>query len=454
MFPSIDGMSSFWRSQEGELDTHRSTSQLPSQCDIVVVGAGYSGAATVTQILSKCGGKTPSILVLEARQLCSGATGRNGGHLKPDSYYSISRIANEYGIEAATELANFEFANVDAIANYVREEDVDCDFVLTRAIDVQLSASHQEKLRTGYNSLVEQGVEATKRTYCAPDKFAESLSGVKGAKGYFSYTAGHLWPYKLIHHMFRNAINKGVNVQTNTPVQTVSSSRDTNGYWTISTDREAVKARQVIMTTNAYTAALLPEYKGKIVPYRAICSRIKTPGKPPLLNNSYSLRFNDWDFDYLIPRPDGSIIVGGARQAYIRHLGDWYGNTNDKELIERARHYFDGYMQRHFAGWENSGAYVDDIWTGIMGYSSDRIPRVGPIPGRPGMFIMGGFTGHGMPQVFLCAKGLADMVLHNTKFEATGIPRIFEESEKRLWDKRDRILEMYKEPLETFESRL
>jgi predicted 3-demethylubiquinone-9 3-methyltransferase (glyoxalase superfamily) len=99
-----------------------------------------------------------------------------GGHLKPDSYYSISRIANEYGIEAATELANFEFANVDAVADYIREEDVDCDFVLTRAMDVQLEASHQEKLRAGYNSLVEKGVEATKRTYCAPDKFAERVS--------------------------------------------------------------------------------------------------------------------------------------------------------------------------------------------------------------------------------------------------------------------------------------
>jgi hypothetical protein len=67
---------------------------------------------------------------------------------------------------------------------------------------------------------------------------------------------------------------------------------------------------------------------------------------------------------------------------------------------------------------------------------------------------MGGFVGHGMPQIFLCAKGLADMVLHDTKFQVTGIPRIFEESEKRLKDKRDRILEMYKKPLETFKSAL
>jgi ribulose 1,5-bisphosphate synthetase/thiazole synthase len=85
MFPSINGMSSFWRSQEAELDTYRSTSELPSQCDIVVVGAGYAGAAAVTQILSKSGDKTPSILVLEARQLCSGATGRNGKSLPADS---------------------------------------------------------------------------------------------------------------------------------------------------------------------------------------------------------------------------------------------------------------------------------------------------------------------------------------------------------------------------------
>jgi glycine/D-amino acid oxidase-like deaminating enzyme len=191
------------------------------------------------------------------------------------------------------------------------------------------------------------------------------LSGVREARGCFSYTAGHLWPYKLIHHMFRNAIDKGVNLQTNTPVQSISSGCDADGYWTISTkDRGVIKAKQVVMTTNAYTVALLPEHEGKIVPCRAICSRITTPGRPPLLNNSYTLRFNDRDFDYLVPRPDGSIIVGGARQAYIRHLEDWYGNTNDRELIERARYYFDGYMQRHFHGWENSGARVDDIWTG------------------------------------------------------------------------------------------
>ncbi|KAF7557278.1 hypothetical protein G7Z17_g819 [Cylindrodendrum hubeiense] len=356
----------------------------------------------------------------------------------PDSYYSISRLANEYGVEAAAEVANFESANVEAVSEFIREEKVDCDFVVTRAIDVQFSEEHQDRVKAGYDRLVAAGVEATKKTYCAPAEHAETISGVKGAKGCFSYTACHLWPYKLIHHMFSKAIAQGVNMQTNTPVQEISSAPDTDGFWILKTGRGNVRARKVIVAANAYTAALLPEYSERIIPYRAICSHIVTPGKAPFLNNTYALRFADWDFDYLIPRPDGSIIVGGARRAYIRHLEDWYGNVDDTKLIDGARNYFDGYMQRHFSGWENSEAYVDDIWTGIMGYSSDRLPRVGPIPGRPGMFIMGGFSGHGMPQVFLCAQGLADMILGAQSYKDTGLPRLFEESKARLEDK-DRI---------------
>lgn len=71
-------MKSFWRANPGTLDNHRSTAQLPEECDIVVVGAGYSAAALVTHIIAQAKGNLPSILVLEARQLCSGATGRNG----------------------------------------------------------------------------------------------------------------------------------------------------------------------------------------------------------------------------------------------------------------------------------------------------------------------------------------------------------------------------------------
>jgi glycine/D-amino acid oxidase-like deaminating enzyme len=72
-------MSSFWRTQLGYLDDFRSTAELPTHVDIAVIGAGYSAASILTHALATTSAEDrPSILVLEARQLCSGATGRNG----------------------------------------------------------------------------------------------------------------------------------------------------------------------------------------------------------------------------------------------------------------------------------------------------------------------------------------------------------------------------------------
>ncbi|EXA30161.1 hypothetical protein FOVG_18425 [Fusarium oxysporum f. sp. pisi HDV247] len=380
-FPPPNGMTSFWRSSPGSLDNHRSTKELPSQCDILIIGAGYSGASLVTHMLSQPESKDKSIVVLEARQLCSGATGRNGGHIKPDVYNLCSRMASKHGIDAGAEIAEFELANVEAVKNYVLDNKVDCDLMITQAVDVQLSEEHNALLKAGYDRLIKAGVSATKSAFYVDGKYAETVSGVKGAKGAFN-----------------------------------SGTQEPDGSWSVTTSRGVIKAGKIIMATNAYTAALLPEYHEKIIPYRAICSLIIAPN-PPLLADSYAIRFSPTDFDYLIPRPDGNII---------------YGSVDDSKVIERAKDYFKGYMQRHFCGWENSGARTDQVWTGIMGYSADGLPRIGRVPGHQNMFIMGGFTGHGMPQVFLAAKGISRMVLEDLAFSDTEIPRLFEESEARL----------------------
>lgn len=69
----------YWRSILHKIDEHRSTEQLPQECDIAIIGAGFSGVATAYHLSKLYGSnETPSIIMLEARQVCSGATGRNG----------------------------------------------------------------------------------------------------------------------------------------------------------------------------------------------------------------------------------------------------------------------------------------------------------------------------------------------------------------------------------------
>ncbi|KAL6237501.1 hypothetical protein BDW75DRAFT_248981 [Aspergillus navahoensis] len=441
-FPVANSITPFWRTEPSTLDNYRSTATLPPTTDIVVIGAGYAGASTTYHLLEQAEPfSRPSIVILEARQVCSGATGRNGGHLKPDVYNFVGTVAATHGVEAAAELAAFESAHIPAIEAVVEREKIACDLVVAQAHDVQLDEKHTEKLRAAYETLLANGSEATKSAAFTTDMEAEMVSGVKGAKSCFSYKAGRLWPYKLICGLLKKCISKGANLQTNTPVLDVSKSD--NG-WIVKTERGSIQARQVVFATNAYTAGIAPEYENKIVPVRGICSRVVVPNPPhplsPTLDSSYTVRIKEGIYEYLVPRPDGSIIIGGARSVYVHDLKNWYNVTDDSRLIEPAAHHFEGYMQKYFHGWEDTGAYTDRVWTGIMGYTTDSLPHVGQVPGKEGQFVIAGFNGHGMPQIFLSAKGIAQMILRQVEFEETGIPSIFKTTQARLDSAQNTIL--------------
>lgn len=80
-FPHETYIQPFWRSELHPLDDHRSTEDLPTDCDILIIGAGYAGVTTAYHLLND-NPDPPSIVLLEARQACSGATARNGRYIQ------------------------------------------------------------------------------------------------------------------------------------------------------------------------------------------------------------------------------------------------------------------------------------------------------------------------------------------------------------------------------------
>ncbi|KAK8258251.1 FAD dependent oxidoreductase-domain-containing protein [Phyllosticta capitalensis] len=443
-YPVPNPTTPFWRTELHELDSHRSTAEIPAETDVLIIGAGFSGAAMAYHLLDE-NPSPPSICILEAREACSGATGRNGGHLKPDVYFQVPKYTALFGAEAANEVAAFESSQVYAVKELVEKEKIDCDFTLTRAVDVCLDAEHAAKCKAEFEQLVAAKRPSVRDVFFAEGAKAEAISGVKGAKAAFTFTAGHVWPYKLVLHLLSLAVSRGVNLQTQTPVLSISPTQDSDGYWVASTPRGSIRARKIVYATNAYTASIAPQYKDRIVPVKGICSRIAVPdpvNRPaPLLPNTYSLRYAPGIYDYQITRNDGSIVIGGAKPDFWGDTKHWYGVTDDATLIAPAVKHFDGYMQRSFRGWEDSGAKLDRVWTGIMGYTSDLMPHIGAVPGKPNQFLMGGFNGHGMPLICLTSKGLAKMVLHDVPFEETGIPRVFKTTQERLDNDVNLILE-------------
>ncbi|KAF5011043.1 hypothetical protein FDECE_2850 [Fusarium decemcellulare] len=445
--PVAHPVPSFWNADPRPPDDFRSTEDLPAEVDILIIGSGIAGVGTAYHLLQDSSFKA-SIAILEARKPVSGATGRNGGHVKPDGFFNVPRTIKIYGAAAAAELTKFEAAHVYAIKDLVEKEGLDCDFNVTRALDVFLDPKHAEQTEEAYRELVKSKAVDLHDVAFTPKKDAEKISGIKGAQCCFSYTAAHLWPSKMIHQLLQLLLDKGVKLYSHTPVSSVSSTQDSNGRWTVTTPGGSIKAQKIIYATNGYTSQLLPQYARCIVPIRGIACHISSPKgtNTPHLVNTYGIRFDARNNDYLIPRPDGSIIVGGARQRFWHNKERWYGTVRDDELVDEAVSYFDNYMQRYFRGWENSGAEVESIWTGIMGYSGDFMPHVGQVPDKPGQFIIAGFTGHGMPQVLLSSKGMAAMVRDGVPFENSGLPRIFKTTKARISSERN-LMEESLEPL-------
>lgn len=69
-----------------------------------------------------------------------------------------------------------------------------------------------------------------------------------------------------------------------------------------------------------------------------------------------------------------------------------------------------------------------------MGSTPDEEPHVGKVPGRNHMWIFTGFNGGGNALTFLCAKGVAKMVLEGVSLgeSGAGMPSSFESTEERL----------------------
>ncbi|XXH00594.1 hypothetical protein Hte_006942 [Hypoxylon texense] len=447
-YPVPNATIPFWRTELHELDSHRSTAELPGKQDIVIIGAGFAGAALAHYLLQDNPSR-PSITILEAREACSGATGRNGGQLRPDLFVAVAERMQALGLETANQVAQFEVDNARAVVALVESEGIACDLRAVTTADAFEDAGDAAKMKKLWDTMTKQlDVPTLRAVTFHGSEDAERVSGIRGAKAAFTYPAHLLWPYKLVMHLLAGAVRRGgVNLQTHTLVHEVSDTPDADGYWSVATSRGVVKARKVLFATNGYTAGLLPEYDEAIYAARGTVARVvpttssppsrqaPPPPPPPTLGSSGMVE------SYYGARGDAqglSLIVGGGGVSYRGDRSQWYRNFDDSTLIAAAVPYFGSWAGRTLVGWEDRGdgekaGRVDRVWTGIRGYSYDSVPHVGPVPSKPGLYVCAGFHGHGMPNVLLCAKGLAAMVRDSkVAFADTGIPACYETSAARL----------------------
>lgn len=236
-----------------------------------------------------------------------------------------------------------------------------------------------------------------------------------------SEEAGSLWPYKLVTYILESLVKSGkLNLQTTTPVTAIASS---GGEHIVQTPRGSITSRTVILATNGYTSAILPQFADLIVPTRGEMSALLPPKNSTILPNSYgmvgALGQPDNTDDYLVqrpyegvPNPAGHLMFGGGRGAGTLPT---IGVSDDSIIDEGSAAYLRSTLLKvlELDGETEGLKELEPAgqWTGIMGYSRDNHPWVGKVPDVEGLWLAGGYTGHGMPNGTLCGKAVVDMVL-------------------------------------------
>ncbi|KAK5788768.1 hypothetical protein VI817_009726 [Penicillium citrinum] len=435
--PQSKTTSSFWLKEPHSKFTTRSSEPLPTEADVVIIGSGITGASIARTLLQN-GVKsnaekpqTPSIAMVEARDICSGATGRNGGHIL-ETADDFAELYDVFGEEIAKKTLRFRLAHLKEMLQVCEELGISEE---VQARKVQFLSAHfgaeawkdaLERLHRFQAAMPEESAE-----WIAYDKksIPEDFK-LSRADGVIAGPAGALWPYKFVTSLLAHLLSTYPGqffVKDHTAVTSIRENPSTVYKYQVETDRGSISARHVIHCTNAHVTHLVPGLRGRIFPLRGQMSA-QTPGNQfPCQATKHSWMFSyDRGFDYLTQLPSGQMMFGGG---FARSEGGGLadlGIATDDEMSLYCDIHLSGALPAIFGrqNWgEVKGNPVQAMWTGNMAFSADGFPWVGELPSsatkRPGAgntktgseWVSAAFSGEGMVQAWLCGRALATMLL-------------------------------------------
>lgn len=445
-FPKQGGQSlSYWLQQVrcDPLLDHRTTETLPKDTDTVVIGSGISGTLVAKHLLETWPSR--KVVIIEAREFCSGATGRNAGHCKPDQWRGYGKFEKAYGQEQALKILNNEAATWRALTAYVKDHNVECDLWIGDTLDVPLDDEVAKVAREVFERYKTAGgkVDHIKVTHDPVE--AACISRIKGARACYAWQASTLQPWKLTAHIMRENLNMGANLQTYTLAKYITADETGTRKWLVHTDRGTIACDTVVHATNAYSAALEPSLAGIITPKPHICNRVVPPrafSGSQTLSNSYGVLLPDGGLFTINPRctADGNFMFGGSNPGQ-KALDEWVEKHPENCIndglanLDSVTTHVKGFVNTEFDGWKDAnfgpGEGFEYSWSGIIGLSADGVPFVGEVPRKQGQWICAGHHGHGMARIFTAAPGLVKL-MSGEPWNATGLPEVYQITPERL----------------------
>lgn len=369
------------------------------QCDVAIVGGGYTGLAAAMTLARR----GANVRLLEGSFPGWGGSGRNSGSVIRGFKNSRSDLIRTYGEERGRAMADFGARTTDVVMDFISEYGIQCDLKRTG----WLLPSH--------NAAGIRRIEERVRTWTA-DGFTgldivgrEELAGLLGSNAYIGgmidREGASINPLSYARGLVRAAIGHGAHIHCQTPAIAI---KEAAGGWAVSTPRGTVKAKAVILATDAYSRGLNAAIDDS---YVSIHTFIVVTA----------------------PLPDAvadTILPGEHAASDSRRILNYWHKTPDRRVLFGTRGTLNGpYRERDFSHVEKAmlqvypqleGQSIEYRWAGKVGLTRDFMPHIDQP--QPGLWTAHGYCGRGVAMASAYGKLLGETVLGNGSLSALPVP--------------------------------
>lgn len=365
--------------------------------DVVVIGAGFTGLWTAYHLLVD--DPTLRVLVLEARRIGFGASGRNGGWCTPEIPLSLDTVDRRHGPGAAQRWRSALVDATDDIRHVCTREGIDAQWSKGGWLQFARNPAQEQRVRHLVAEFRRHGLDERAIRFMEPDEVATRtrVTRVRGAS--FSAQTAAFHPGRLVHGLASAVERRGGIIAQGVAVQSLVP----HG---VITSEGRISARWVVRATEAYTARL-PRHRRHVVPVYSMMIATEPLSAERWDDIGLADRevFNDARRGVIYGQrtADGRFAFGGRGAPYhyasnIAPRFDAHSATRDRLASTLAELYPAA-----------ADAAITHHWGGPLGIARDWHPSVGLDP-RRGWAWAGGYVGEGVAAAALAGRTLADLI--------------------------------------------
>lgn len=341
------------------------------ETETVVIGAGFSGLAAALALAER---RVP-VTVLEAATPGAGASGLSGGQVIPGLRHHPADLVAAYGETLGRRLYAFGAGAAGALWDIVDRHAIPCD--ADRGGWVQGAENAAALAEAGRRVRAWQAIGAPVGLLDRDETRART--GAEGyVGGWIHRGGGVVQPLAFARGLAAAAVAAGARVHAHSAALRI---RSEGAAWRVETARGAVRARRVLIATNALTGALWPGLARSILPVWSY--QVATaPGTAPahgLLAGAAAVSDTRRVLRYFRRDAAGRVVVGG------------------KGLLRAPRSERDFALQRRMIGRlfpALADAPFAHRWGGQVAVTLDRLPRLFAL--APGVWATFGCNGKGV----------------------------------------------------------